>query len=121
MIQARIVLLLCRRRVNILSRYNVYTYEGSDAPYVVSSGRCQDNDFLGNKIEGGIETMKLQASDGTTFVENAFSDVSTIRLDDATEVLMSGNTGLNGTSFDLKIQNGGCFDASSDAGFVPTC
>lgn len=103
------------------SRYQVYTYEGSDEPYTVDSGRCQDNKFHENIIQGGSETVKLQDSDGTEFVENEFADVSTIRLDYATYVLMTGNTGLEEGSYELKVENGGCFDPASDDGFEPTC
>lgn len=102
------------------SRYQIYTYEGSDEPNTVDSGRCQDNEFSTNIIQGGSETIKLQDSDGTELKDNEFADVSKIRLDDATGVLMTGNTGLDG-DYDLVVENGGCFDAASDDGFEPTC
>lgn len=100
-------------------RYNLYTYEGSDAPDVVDSGRSQNNQFVENEVSGGQETIKLKESDGTVFQDNDFSDATTIRFDDATEVLMVGNKGLDDA--ELKVANGGCFDGDSDEGFEPTC
>ena len=102
----------------ILARYNAYSYLGSDAPDVVESGRSQDSVFQENTIIGGIETLKIMDADGTQFFGDSFEDAVTIRFDDATRTVMSGNTGLNGTK--LKVQNGASFDRKSDFGFEPT-
>ena len=102
----------------ILARHNAYSYLGSDAPDVVESGRSQDSCFQENTIIGGIETLKIMDADGTQFVGDSFEDAVTIRFDDATRTVMSGNTGLNGTK--LKVQNGASFDRKSDFGFEPT-
>lgn len=100
-------------------RYNFFTYEGSDEPDVVDSGRSQDNVFRNNEVSGGDESIKLKESDGTVFQDNDFSDTDTIRFDDATEVLMVGNSGLD--DVELKVANDACFDEDSDDGFEPTC
>ena len=102
----------------ILARHNAYSYLGSDAPDVVESGRSQDSFFQENTIIGGIETLKIMDADGTQFFGDSFEDAVTIRFDDATRTVMSGNTGLNGTK--LKVQNGASFDRKSDFGFEPT-
>lgn len=77
----------------------------------------QDNLFQHNTIIGGIETLKIMDADGTQFVGNSFENAVTIRFDDATKTVMSGNTGLHGTK--LKVQNGASFDKKSDYGFEP--
>ena len=100
-------------------RYNVYTYLGSDAPWVVDSGRSQDNIITGNTIIGGPESIKLGSADGTEFIDNAFEDPAKIRFQDSTGTVMSGNTGLNGVK--LRITDGACFDAKSDSAFTPVC
>lgn len=86
---------------------------------MVDSGRPQDNVFRDNEVSGGDETIKLKESDGTIFDNNDFSDAKTIRFDDATEMLMTGNTGLDDA--ELKVSNGACFDEDSDDGFEPVC
>lgn len=86
---------------------------------MVESGRSQNNVFIENEISGGDESIKLKQSDGTVFKDNNFSDTETIRFDDATEVLMKGNSGLSGV--ELKVTNGACFDEDSDDDFEPTC
>lgn len=101
------------------TKYGVYSYEGSDLPYVSATGRSQDNVFSGNQISGGLETIKLKESDGTAFIDNTFDAVTTIRFNDSTEVLMMGNTGLE--YVDVKVNNGACFDDDSDSEFEPTC
>ncbi|CAN0523061.1 unnamed protein product, partial [Scytosiphon promiscuus] len=98
-------------------RYNTYTYLGSDAPDVADSGRSQDNVFQENTIVGGLESIKLMDSDGTQFIDNVFEDAKTIRVTDARNTLMSGNTGLNNSK--LKVANGASFDARSDSGYEP--
>lgn len=100
------------------NRYSIYTYEGSDDPEATDSGRSQDNVFSDNKITGGSETIKLQQADGTQFIDNVFSDVTTTRFDDVTETLMKGNTGLDDAK--LKVENA-CFDSASDSGYEPVC
>lgn len=102
-----------------LFRYNAYTYLGSDDPDVVDSGRPQDNVFSDNTIIGGDETIKLKQADGTQFIDNIFENATTIRFDNSTETLMSGNTGLDDA--ELKVANGACFDDESDAEYTPTC
>ena len=102
-----------------LFRYNVYTYEGSDDPWVVDSGRMQDNVVSDNTIIGGPESIKLGAADGTRFIDNTFEDPTKIRFQDSSETLMSGNTGLDNVK--LRIVDGACFDDKSDSAFTPTC
>ncbi|CAM9817868.1 unnamed protein product, partial [Laminaria digitata] len=105
---------------NVISgstRYNTYSYLGSDAPDVADSGRSQDNVFQENNIIGGVESIKLLDADGTQFIDNTFEDATTIRFNDAKKTLMSGNIGLNMSK--LKVVNGASFDASSDYGFEP--
>ena len=100
------------------NRYNVYTYEGADAPEATDSGRSQNNVFSDNDITGGREAIKLQQADGTQFINNAFSDVTTTRFDDVTETLMEGNSGLDYAK--LKVAHA-CFVAGSDSGYQPLC
>ena len=109
--------LATRPRVCPLSRYNTYSYLGSDAPDVVESGRSRDNCFQENTIIGGIETLKIMDADGTEFIGNSFEDAVTIRFDDSTRTVMSGNTGLDDAR--LKVHNGASFDRKSDYGFEP--
>ena len=85
----------------------------------MESGRSQDNIFQKNTIIGGLESIKIKEADGTQFIDNIFEDVTTIRFDDATETIMSGNTGLDDVT--LKATNGACFDDSSDSAYTPTC
>lgn len=106
----------CRPRI---VRYNVFTYEGSDDPWVVDSGRSQDNVFSDNTIIGGDESIKLKEADGTQFIDNAFEDADTIRFHDCEDTLMSGNTGLD--DVELKVTGGSCFDDDSDSDYTPTC
>ncbi|CAM9855811.1 unnamed protein product, partial [Laminaria digitata] len=101
------------------SKYNTYTYLGSDAPDVVDSGRSQGNIFQENTIIGGLESIKIKEADGTQFIDNKFEDATTIRFDDATGTIMTGNTGLDDA--ELKVTNGSCFDESSDSEYTPTC
>ena len=102
-----------------LLRYNIYSYLGSDAPDVVDSGRSQDNILRENIISGGLESIKLKEADGTQFIDNAFDNVTTIRFDNVTETLMSGNTGLDDAV--VKVDNDACFDEASDDAYEPTC
>ena len=101
------------------SRYNVFSYLGSDGPDVVDSGRSQANIFQDNTFIGGLESLKIKEADGTQFIDNKFEDVKTIRFDDATETLMSGNSGLG--DIELKVRNSACFDEDSDDEFEPIC
>lgn len=102
------------------SRYNFYTYEGSDKPFVVGTGRSFDNRFVNNIVSGSPETIKLKESDRIVFQGNTFSnETTTIRFDNSTEMLMIDNKGLE--SAILKVAGGACFDAASDSGFTPTC
>ena len=97
----------------------MYTYEGSDDPWVVDSGRMQDNIISDNIIIGGPESIKLGSADGTQFIDNTFEDPTKIRFQDSSETLMSGNTGLDNAK--LRIVDGACFDKKSDSAFTPTC
>lgn len=92
---------------------------GSDDPWVVDSGRPQDNIFSDNTITGGDESIKLTTADGTEFVDNTFEDADTVRFKDCADTLMSGNTGLE--DVDLKVTDGSCFHVDSDAAYIPTC
>lgn len=100
-------------------RYNVFSYLGSDAPDVVSSGRSQNNIFTENTLIGSEESLKIKEADGTQFVDNIFESADTLRFDDATGNVMQGNTGLD--SVTLKVAYGACFDSESDSDFTPTC
>ncbi|CAM9370073.1 unnamed protein product [Laminaria digitata] len=108
---------------NVISgstRYSVYTYRGSDAPWVVDSGRMQDNIITGNTIIGSVkETIKLGSADGTQFIDNTFEDATKVRFQDSTDTIMSGNTGLDGV--ELRITDGACFHGTADAAFAPVC
>ena len=101
----------------LLRRYNAYSYLGSDAPDVVESGRSQNDLFQDNKIVGSLETLKIMDADGTQFIGNSFEHARTIRFNDATRTVMSGNTGLQDT--ELKVNNGSSFDEKSDYGYEP--
>lgn len=100
-------------------RYNVYTYEGSDDPWVADSGRSQDNIFSDNTISGGQESIKLSMADGTEFIDNTFKSAKTVRFEDCEGTLMSGNTGLDKVS--LKVSDGSCFNKKSDRDYKPVC
>lgn len=99
-------------------RYGAYSYQGTDAPDVSESGRSQNNVFFNNTISGGGEAVKIKESDGTAFVDNVFVNATAIRFENATEVLMQGNLGLN--YVERKV-SGACFDVDSDSGFLPKC
>lgn len=100
-------------------RYNVYSYLGSDAPWVVESGRAKDNIIIGNTISGGPESIKLGSADGTEFINNSFESPAKIKFQDSTRTVVSGNTGLDGVQ--LRVTQGACFDRSSDVAFTPVC
>lgn len=85
---------------------------------MTDSGRSQDNVFSDNKITGGQNTINLRQADGTQFIDNLFSNVTTITFEDVGDTLMKGNSGLD--SADLDIKNT-CFDAASDSGYEPLC
>lgn len=97
----------------------MFTYEGTDAPWVVGSGRPQDNAFWNNTIIGGRESIKLTVADGTRFINNTFEGVKVLRFEDSMETLMLGNTGLEG--IELKVNDGSCFNRTSDAVYGPIC
>lgn len=86
---------------------------------MVASGRPNGNIFEGNTLIGGLESIKLKEADRTQFLDNEFEDATTIRFDDATETLMTGNSGLNGV--ELKLRNSACFDVNSDDEFDFPC
>lgn len=99
--------------------YNVYSYEGSDEPWVVDSGRMKDNQITDNTIIGGPESIKLASADGTEFIDNDFEDPEKIRFEDCSGTVMSGNTGLD--DVELSVTEGACFDDESDSAFTPVC
>lgn len=82
-------------------------------------GRSYDNTYEGNTISGGDETIKLKESDDMVFKDNIFTEATTIRFDDSTGMVMTGNSGLDDAT--LKVANGACFSEESDDGFEPTC
>lgn len=100
-------------------RYNVFTYEGTDEPWVLDTGRPQNNVFSDNTMIGGRESIKLTLADGTEFIDNTFEDADTLRFEDCENTLMSGNTGLQGV--ELKVTEGSCFAEGSDSDYTPTC
>lgn len=113
-------------------RYNAYSYLGSDAPETVSSGRSQNNIFSQNTFRGAGETIKIKEADGTQFLDNTFDveegEIPVVRFDNATMNVMQGNEGLDADAaegeeggFELKVDNGACFDGESDAGYEPVC
>lgn len=99
-------------------RYNIYTYEGSDAPWVTNSGRSQRNQFKRNTIIGGDEAIKLGSADFTRFNGNTFQDASKIRFQDSTKTVMKNNKGLD--DVEMRITEA-CFHGVSDAAFAPIC
>ena len=99
-------------------RYNVYTYEGSDDPWVVESGRQQDNRFFKNTIIGSAESISLRAADGTKFNKNIFEDATNLRFDDCTGTIVRRNTGLDDVE---QMVVDSCFHENSDSDFVPIC
>eukprot|EP00752_Nemacystus_decipiens_P007150 g6403.t1 len=105
------------------TKYNAYSYLGSDLPETVPSGRSQNNVFSQNTFVAGQESIKIKEADGTQFLDNVFEDATVVRFDNATLNLMQGNTGidLEADDFDLKVDNGACFDGDSDSGFEPVC
>lgn len=100
-------------------RYNVYTYTGSDQPWVVDSGRMKDNVIRDNIIVGAAESIKLGAADGTKFIDNAFVNALKVRFRASTWTVMSGNTGLDKVK--LAVADGACFGFACDPGFLPKC
>lgn len=108
-----------KSRLRPVLSYNVYSYEGSDEPWVVDSGRMKDNVVTDNTIIGGHESIKLGAADGTEFIDNKFEDPDKIRFLDCTGTVMSGNTGLD--DVELSTTDGACFDDKSDSAFTPVC
>lgn len=102
-----------------LRRYGVYTYEGSDEPWTVNSGRLQNNRFKRNTIVGGEVSMKVTDADGTKFNGNAFEEVVKIRFENSTMTVVKKNSGLD--AVELTAKDGSCFSSYSDAAFVPIC
>ena len=88
---------------------------------MVESGRPQNNVFSDNLIVGSKEAIKLKESDGMQFIGNTFVNTTVIRFNDSTDVVMLNNTGLDMDEVELKIDNGACFDSSSDEDFEPVC
>lgn len=100
------------------SRYALYTYEGSDDPDVVDSGRAQNNIFDGNTVVGGPQSIKMKESDGTQIINNEFVDAVLVEWDDTTDNLVADNTGLDDVELDLSDA---CFAEGSDDRFEPLC
>ncbi|CAN0483251.1 unnamed protein product [Scytosiphon promiscuus] len=92
---------------------------GSDEPWVLPTGRPQNNIFTENTMIGGGETIKLTTADGTEFIDNTFEDAETVRFEDCEGTLMSGNTGLDGV--EMKVTEGSCFANGTDPAYTPTC
>eukprot|EP00904_Undaria_pinnatifida_P005796 jgi/Undpi1/2346/HiC_scaffold_13.g05729.m1 len=106
--------------INGSTKYNVYTYEGSDSPFVVDSGRVKDNIVMDNMIiGGGKESVKLKAANGTQLIDNTFDDPTKIRFDNSYETLISGNTGLDNVK--LRVTYGSCFAEGTDGAYTPLC
>ena len=97
----------------------MYTYEGSDSPWVVDSGRPLNNIFSGNTIIGARESIKLTVADGTQFIDNKFKAAGTTRFEDSIGTVVSGNTGLDRVK--LKVTAGSCFGRRSDTTYTPRC
>lgn len=87
----------------------------------MESGRPRNNVFSDNLIVGSMEAIKLKESDGMQFIGNTFVYTTAIRFDDSTGVVMLDNSGLDIDEVELKVDNGACFEASSDADFEPVC
>ena len=104
---------------SLFSRYNAYSYLGTDLPETVPSGRSQNNVFSQNTFVAGQESIKIKEADGTQFLDNTFEDAAVVRFDNATMNLMQGNTGLE--EAELKVDNGACFDGESDSDYEPVC
>lgn len=85
----------------------------------MDTGRPQNNIFSDNIMTGGSEGIKLTVADGTEFIDNTFVDTDTIRFEDCTGTVMSGNTGLDGV--ELKVYDDSCFAAASDDAYTPNC
>lgn len=100
-------------------RYNIYTYEGSDEPWVTDSGRSQSNHFKRNTIIGSDESIKLTMADNTKFRDNVFQDATKVRFEDSTGTLMKRNTGLD--DVEIRLDENACFQRSSDAPFNTVC
>lgn len=101
-----------------ISKYALYTYEGSDDPDVVDSGRAQNNIFDGNTVVGGPQSIKMKESDGTQIINNEFVDAVLVEWDDTTDNLVADNTGLDDVELDLSDA---CFAEGSDDRFEPLC
>ncbi|CAM9170055.1 unnamed protein product, partial [Laminaria digitata] len=108
-----------RNVISDSSRYNIYTYEGSDEPWVTDSGRSQSNHFKRNTIIGSDESIKLTMADNTKFRDNVFQDATKVRFEDSTGTLMKRNTGLD--DVEIRLDENACFQRSSDAPFNTVC
>ncbi|CAN0073378.1 unnamed protein product, partial [Sphacelaria rigidula] len=101
------------------SRYGLYTYEGSDLPDVMDTGRSQNNIFVGNTVKGGPQSVKIKEADFTTIIDNKFEDAEVVQFQNATETFVVDNTGLD--DVEIKIQEEACFAENSDSEFKPIC
>lgn len=99
-------------------RYNIYTYEGTDEPWVADSNRMDGNRFTRNTIVGSPESIKLVSADFTRFSLNTFDDVTKIRFEDSTNTIIKLNTGLDDAKMTITDS---CFHKNSDDMFVPLC
>ena len=62
---------------------------------MVSSGRSQYNTFREKNLIGSLKSIELLDTDGTQFIDSLLKDTTTIRLNDASTTLLSGNVGLD--------------------------
>ncbi|CAN0507471.1 unnamed protein product, partial [Scytosiphon promiscuus] len=99
--------------------FSVYTYEGSDDPWVVDSGRQQNNKFYKNTIIGGARnTISLRQADNTKFNKNTFEDVTELYFEESEGTIMRRNTGLDDVELGVRDS---CFHPNSDSDFTPVC
>ena len=100
-------------------RFSVYTYEGTDTPSVVDSGRQQNNRFYKNTITGGSKnTISLRQADNTKFNRNTFEEVTKLHFENSTGTIMRSNTGLRDVDQDVHES---CFHENSASAFIPIC
>ncbi|CAM9879543.1 unnamed protein product, partial [Sphacelaria rigidula] len=91
--------------------YGFYTYEGSDLPEVMDTGRNQRNVFVNNIVRGGPQSIKFGKSDHTWVITNTFEDAKIIQFEDCTETWVTNNSGLD--DVEVKVQEGSCFAPQS--------
>ncbi|CAM9200699.1 unnamed protein product [Ectocarpus fasciculatus] len=95
------------------STYGLYTYQGSDDPYVSgNNGRVKDNSFDSNVISNTDVATKIKQGDDNSFTNNKFESVKTFEFEDSTDTVWTNN--------DI---GDGCLDESTDfaSGSIPSC